>query len=249
MNIVIKGNKMKSGKSETVLPRYVNIKNKITDLREKKRSLSRKYFDTYNRLINGLDIDKRLFDKVVDDINDIEDEIETLIGLRTNKPSVDTTALEEELSRLDTQDANILKKSVFDTKVGNTLARNFRRKVVIYNELKEISESRYNGFNEYMKVDGYAKAAVKEKTPKQSSVKKLSVDQKVEIMDNIKDLLKNVYRFKDKGECLSKQRSKAFYMSKEEILQEIENNENLKKLMPSNYKKLTKDKLCEFFFE
>lgn len=245
MNIVIKGNKMNN---ETVLPRYVNIKNKIAELRGKKRILSRQYFDTYNRLINGLDIDKKAFDKVVDDINDIEDEIEILIGLRTNRPTEDTTALKEELSRLDLQDEQILKKSVYDSKVGSTLARNFKRKVSIHNELKEITESRYNDFIEYMRVDGYAKAYIKSPA-KPSSVKKLSVDQKVEIKYNIKDLLKNVYKFKDKTECLSKQRSKAFYMSKEDILQEIEKNENLKKLMPSNYKKLTKDKLCEFFFQ
>jgi hypothetical protein len=250
MNIVIKGNKMKFGKTDTVLPRYINIKNKVTELRVKKRFLSLQYFDQYNKLINGLDIDKKIFDKVVDEINSIEDEIDNLLGLRINNPSKDITSLQEELSMLDKQDEAIMKKSVFDSKVGNTLAKNFRRKLVIENELKEIGDSRYNGFNEFVKVDGYAKAYVlKESTPKKSSVKKLSTDQKVEIKDNIKDLLKNVYRFKDRTECLSKQRTKAFYMSKEDILIEIEKNETLKKLMPSNYKKLTKDKLCEFFFE
>ena len=76
----------------------------------------------------------------------------------------------------------------------------------------------------------------------------LSPNTKMQIKNNIKDILKKVYRFKDKSECVSKQRSKPFYMSKDEILSHIATNEELQKLMPANFKKLTKEQLCEYFF-
>lgn len=68
-----------------------------------------------------------------------------------------------------------------------------------------------------------------------------------EIKARVKDLLKRTFQYRNKQECLS--RTKSLFMSKEQIIEAIEKQEDLKKLLPSNYKKLSKDALCEQLFE
>jgi hypothetical protein len=81
---------------------------------------------------------------------------------------------------------------------------------------------------------------VKKKQPK------LSDEQKGKIVSNIKTMLKDKFKFVSKDECVSKAKSKSYYMSKEEILKVIEDNPEIKQSMPKNYKSLNKDQLCEY---
>ena len=87
---------------------------------------------------------------------------------------------------------------------------------------------------------------VKKKVPeKKSSPPHLSVEKVDEIKSKIKDLLKSKFKPKTLQECVSRQHSKAFYMSKEELIKQIEATPEIKKLMPANYKTLSKEKICE----
>ena len=74
---------------------------------------------------------------------------------------------------------------------------------------------------------------------------KLSPKQKQQITNNIKNILIDKFKFKNKGECISKAKSKEYYMSKEELIKIIDDNPDIKLIMPSNYKSLTKEKICE----
>lgn len=243
---------MKHGKEEFVLPKYINVSKEIEELQTKKRDLSKTYFNYYNSILNGEAIDQAKFDDIVVKINSIEDTIEALIGKRkrTGDDQKMVSSINEQLRNLAQSDLDVLERSPFDKEVGLTIAKNFKKRLVLLNELSNI---KYREFADYVKGEGYA-SPKKIKKDIQSNIqpkvkKHLSPKEVVDIKDNIKELLKKVYKFKDKGECISKQRSKAFYTSKEDILKEVEKNDSLKKLMPANYKALSKEKLCEFFYD
>jgi hypothetical protein len=59
----------------------------------------------------------------------------------------------------------------------------------------------------------------------------------------IKPKLTALFKFKNAKECLS--RAKTMFMSRDDIINTIESNDYLKNKMPANFKKLTKEALCE----
>ena len=79
--------------------------------------------------------------------------------------------------------------------------------------------------------------------------KRLSDKNIVVIKKNIKDLVREKFKAKTFEECKSKQRSKTYFMKKEEILDLIDKNPEMKKLLPDNYKTLDKDNLCKYIFD
>lgn len=72
------------------------------------------------------------------------------------------------------------------------------------------------------------------------------IEQTSEIKDRIKALLKETFSFKSRKDCMS--RAKAMFMSKEQILEAIDNNADLKSVLPASYKKMSKETLCEYMF-
>jgi hypothetical protein len=78
--------------------------------------------------------------------------------------------------------------------------------------------------------------------------KKVSSKELVSIKNNVKLLLAEKFKFKSKEECLSQKRTQPYYMSKPELIDEIENNEEIKSLLPSKYSKLSKEKICDYLF-
>lgn len=76
--------------------------------------------------------------------------------------------------------------------------------------------------------------------------KKLSPIQKDKIKSNIKELLKQKFKFRSKEECVSKAKTKPWFMSKEELIKVIEDNPEIKITMPKNYKGLKKEEICKF---
>lgn len=93
------------------------------------------------------------------------------------------------------------------------------------------------------------KVAPKKVQPKKPPVVVLSPEDKNVVRKQIKDMLKELFKFQDVTECTSKQRSKPFFTTKESILKAIDANPDLKKLMPKNYKSLNKDQLCKHFYQ
>lgn len=249
MQIFIKGNKLKYDKKEVVLPKYVKISDEMNELQAKRRILTRKYFDYYNSLLNSEQVDQIKFDELVMEIHDLEDAIENLTdNTKRRGEEQDMIAnIRDELYQLQQSDKDVLQKSKFDINQGKVIAKNFKKKVNLYNQLSNIHT------NDIVKYIKYVKSTKKPSEPTpvvlQPKPKVLTNKEVTDIKKNITELLKRIYMFKDKQECISKQRSKPFFTSKEEILKEIEKNDELKKLMPSNYKTFTKEKLCDFFFD
>ena len=68
------------------------------------------------------------------------------------------------------------------------------------------------------------------------------------IKSNIKELIKNVFKPKTKEECASQKRSQPYFMKKEDILTAIDENPDIKSVLPENYKTLNKENLCEHLF-
>lgn len=81
---------------------------------------------------------------------------------------------------------------------------------------------------------------------KRGRKKEITEPTMIVIKENIKNLIKKTFPFKNKQECLS--RTKSLFMSRDQILEVIEKNGDLKQLLPSNYKKLSKELLCDYLF-
>jgi hypothetical protein len=75
--------------------------------------------------------------------------------------------------------------------------------------------------------------------------KALTEEQKEKV---IKNTIKMILKPKTKEECVSKAKSKPFFMSLKEILEYIEENPELKSSLPKNYKSLTKEQLCDAIY-
>lgn len=60
-------------------------------------------------------------------------------------------------------------------------------------------------------------------------------------------LLKN-FAFKTADECTTKLRSKPYYISKDKLIEAISNDEELLKIFPKNFRKMTKEDLCHVLF-
>jgi hypothetical protein len=88
---------------------------------------------------------------------------------------------------------------------------------------------------------------VKKVAKKVKDIKKVDAADINNIKERVKDLIRDkTLLFSNKQECIS--RAKAVFMSKDQIIAVIEKHEHLKKMMPSNFKKLGKEDLCSLLF-
>lgn len=76
--------------------------------------------------------------------------------------------------------------------------------------------------------------------PKVKQVRKPDIDK---IKERVKPKLASLFKFKSAKECLS--RAKTMFMSRDDIIKIIESHDDLKNTMPPNFKKLSKEALCE----
>lgn len=255
MQIIFKSKKLVCDGKDFPFNRYVKIIDEVNKLKAKKRILARQYFDHYNLLLNDEkdSINQSKFDDIVNEMNKIEELIEELTGKikRTGEEQDMIAEIYKELRNLQRSDNDALQKSKFDKSQGETIAKNFKKRVMLFEQLKNIHTS-----DNILYMRTNPKSIQKTPnpipitlSPKEKPKNLLTKKEVSDIKKNIADLLKRTYMFKDKQECISKQRSKPFFTSKEDILKEIEKNKELKKLMPSNYKSYSKEKLCEYFFD
>jgi hypothetical protein len=68
------------------------------------------------------------------------------------------------------------------------------------------------------------------------------------IKKNVKQLIKEKFKAQTLEECTSQKRSQPYYMKKEDILNMIESNPELKRILPANYKTLNKENLCKHLY-
>jgi len=72
---------------------------------------------------------------------------------------------------------------------------------------------------------------------------------KKKILEANRKALNKAFKFKTVEECQSMKRSQPFYMSKEDIVAEIEKDNDLKRRMPPKYKLLKKEEICKEIFK
>jgi len=116
-------------------------------------------------------------------------------------------------------------------------------------ELKELKEPKQPKQPKQPKEPKEPKQPKEPKETKEKEKKapaKVSEKQVTAIKANVKDLIDKTFKFKNIEECTSQKRSQPYYMSKESILKEIEANPDMKALMPSKYKTLSKEELCKY---
>ena len=59
----------------------------------------------------------------------------------------------------------------------------------------------------------------------------------------------NKFKFKTLEDCTTKAKSNPVYISKEDLITTIENDTDLKRIFPKNYKKLKKEEICDILFQ
>lgn len=84
---------------------------------------------------------------------------------------------------------------------------------------------------------------------KKTVLKKVSNVDVNKIKENVKSIIAEKMKFKSTSECVSQKRSQPYYMSKENIIKAIESDSELKAIMPSNYKALSKEDICKLLFD
>lgn len=248
-SINIQGKKARCNGFEFKIKKYKHIDDEIKKLKIAKKKLESQYFESMQLVLYDKKIDKKAFDALANELRQIDEQIDKLVSLKFIQPIDLTKELKDELQ-------NMYKKPHGSAK---DIAQRFVQMIKLDKEIRSNETHQRNEFvkvpmevtkhkESSPKVTKHVKAP-KEIPPPKTGVKVLTEETKTEIKHKIKDLLKTVYRFKDKAECTSKQRTKPFYMSKDDIIKEIDNSQELKKLMPQNYKKLSKEQLCEYFYQ
>lgn len=272
MSIKFLDNKIVCGRLMVKYPKYTHIKNIVEDVVKENTELKKKYFLMNAQLSHGHKVDKGTYNKIVDAIKKNETTLQELL----DSSFIDDASYDDIVRGIqeitEEQRTMIATTSVHDARLAQKMAELQRNKMILYMQLKKVAQYKWREFvkeGEYKVVNRVhdniqtspqrphdqpntrqnpSAPPERKKVPRKKAVV-INEEQKVEIKRKIKDLLKDVYKFKDKSECVSKQRTKDFFMSKDAILESIDNNPELKKLMPSNYKSFTKDQLCSYFFE
>jgi hypothetical protein len=206
---------------KTKLPVTKNITEHIKTLKYKKKILLVRYYDLYTELIKAKNIQdyEKEYTKLVDEINMIENEIDTSY-MRI-----------EELNRPFNKKLEKLEFKYEETK-----------KMEIQEKIQKLKE-------DYIYIDYIiAEEADTIVIEQPVGIKKISADKKQVIKTKVKDLISQVFPFKNKKECLSKKKSEPYYLSKEQIINKIKQQPDIESSMPSKYSTMTKEKLCEQLF-
>lgn len=274
IEVELSNNRLKCGNHVSSIPKYMHVKTLLNTLLDESKVHKKHYYMLMSRMVCGEKVNVEEYNETVNSIMTLEKHIQKL-AQEQYEQNHDVVALRELIDDIASQEQELLStKSPFDATLSKQLAKLHKDKVKAFNKL---SEGKEHIWKEYIE-DGIAEEPKKrssvmkpnkkavvaaprqapaiapapskpKKTVKKKANTNLTEPQKEDIKGRIKGILKDVYKFKDKQECISKQRSQPYFMSKEAILEEIEKNQELKKLMPTNYKSLTKEQLCTYFFE
>lgn len=238
-NILIKDGKLYIDKYEIQMPKIVYVKERISEIESEKKEILLKVFLMQQKILNAKNpklfqneynahIMKIVaFDDEHDMLNRYSQKMNEHINTSKAQISYNSSKLYQELQADIHYDGQKVKK----------LVKHFLDK------LENNGKDQEKPIIDYYITELPIIKLKKEKEPElKKDIKKLTNIQKNIIKDNIKNLLK----FKSKAECVSKAKSKAFYMSKEEIIKLIDSTPELKAIVPENYKTLNKEQLCGY---
>lgn len=242
---------------KTRIPKAVNIIDAIARLKSSKSGLMIRYHDLYNEIVMYEQPTKMLQDQytqIYDQIHEIEKTIEQMylyLELVNN-------AHKEELSNL----LNV-RKQLLDKQA---LLDSAKESLKVYQHIQkveeQISELKNNGRVVYyleesaapmtnsIKAESTIKEHIDPPKKEKKALKKVTPVQLGEIKENIKEILvSKLLKPQNKEECVSQKRSQSYYMSQKALVDEINKNPDLKALLPSNWKSLSKDKLCDILYK
>ena len=83
----------------------------------------------------------------------------------------------------------------------------------------------------------------------QEKLENTDKDKLKKLEKSVRDKLFKVFKFSNEKECASRSRSYDYFTKKDDILQIIEENKEIKDRLPQNYRGLTKAKICEELYK
>ena len=239
---VFKGKKMQP-------PLIRSCSKKIAELEVERHQLLKKYFALYEQVLNSATPDKfkTSYDKLLDNIEAIDNSIKELTAYLTlvnDEKEMQKKKVQNDIDAHNTylkQLANVLTNPDIVQEYVKTSKKIERS----YKLLHEIDSLPIDGLYEAAAPTAPA-APVAPVAP--IAPKKLRKDQTETITHNIKNKLLSNFKFKTHAECSSAKRTAEYFMTKDDIIKQIQNEPELLAHMPKGYKSLSKDKLCEYLF-
>lgn len=222
-----------------------NIFVEIEELKQQRLDLLLEYKDLYNKIIYGYDL-KKQYDKIVTEVNEIDKRIKTLLEYfdLVNKVEEDPVVnLKKDLKRL----TNKLKgASYFDKK---DIKEYLKKTDLINKTVKTIVLVDFYIVEPHVVFNiGQKEPIKKEKEPVKEKEGLITKEANTIIKARIKKLLAEKFKFTTKEECSSMKRSQPYFMTKEQIVNTIDDTPEILQIMPHAYKALKKEEICDKLF-
>jgi hypothetical protein len=248
--IKFEGDRIVCGKQQMSVPSYTELSTYMSALSTEKKQLQHSYATLLCRMTHGEPVKTKEFDDIVMRLSAIEQEVDDLIQQHSGMPS-EEDALERAIREADTKlKHEVSHKSV--ARVHGTFLANLNRVkavgtarnayVIQEGEYKMLAAPReaINRRPRRRPDPPQEEAPPRPRSPSPPLRPPVSPRETENIRENVAELLKRTFKFKS--------RSAAFFTNKEDLIKLIEANEPLKKLMPKNYKSLTKEQICQALF-
>ena len=216
-----------------VPPVVINVDDKLDEYKKKLYGEYRQYNDIYYDILNSDTPNEAEYTSIVERIRRLEKNMNTLTEY------LYTVNDDTKLSNTIEEESAIRKEK--ETEVE-----------AILENRKKLSELRVDISKEKAKVEiRYYIEKAPEITERgvRRSRKTVSTAQVQTIRSNVKNLIREKFKFTSLEECISKRSTQPYYMSKPDIIKEIDRSNVIKTKMPSGYKRLSKDDLCRALFD
>lgn len=243
VSITFKGNQMKCGNKTVTLPSYEYISRLVKQQEGHKRRFVLRYLDLVEKYTKSGDPDiLPQMNPLVQKIQAFDEQIHRLQDTYARHiHDTDGRSMKQEINdRLAESKEIVNDLSSYDPKVGRMLAKLHKQRKEIFHAWKTIEQQ---WEHDHMIQSNQ----IIEETPVANG--KLTTVQKQKLKRLTKQKMTKVFKFATAEECTTKLRSKFYFQTKDEIIKEIDVNEKLKKLMPANYKSLSKEQICRHLFK
>jgi hypothetical protein len=244
-------------------PVYSNIWNKINYFKKERNLLIIDYEilirkNLYNTQETTIADDKNI-NEIIKKLSNLDNNIQYLYEYYLTVNNFDKN-IYNNLSQIQTmnnhiieQYNNIINEVDYESKIN--LIKSY---INMYSTVNNDYEKLLNKNKEYNSSDGInfiiekiPKITILKQTREHINERKRQVvrknTEKIEL--KIKNVLKNQFKFKNLKECNSQKKSALYYMTKEEIVEIINNNNELKSKMPENYSNKEKKEICKILAE
>lgn len=227
-------------------PKIISISEKIKSLQCERLKKFTEYHNIYNTIIDCEDPEKYKiqYDACVNAINKIDKDIDQLKKFKETIPFNKKKELNLTNSQIQKEKVFALMKNKNDIKTYLSLKNKL---LEIEDEIKTIKLQPDIDYyiEQYPIIENDNDVDPSLNKNKKKIYKNISNVQAEKIKINVKNLINNSFKFKNLDECLSMKKKTPYWMSKDEIIKQIDKSQTIKNQMPSDYKKLKKENLCK----